>query len=276
MHRKQFSEQLSAAAVLRQTGFPKKLVSKSNRGFTLIELLVVIAIIAILAAMLLPALSKAKSSAVQTQCLSNLKQINLAMTMYCNDFADKTPPANSVKSTRGDEDLWWWYKELVRPYAGFKSALASGSVYPYPPPPQASNDMVFHCPMDRGWVSVGYPNPHYTNPSLDYGSYVFNGCANAGNPPATTTLLKMTLSGVKHPSRTWMMSEWPIHWAYSWHSNPYGKKDIAFKDAKINVSMVDGHAQYIKTYYNLALGSAPFGYLTKDIPGSYGYQNGPD
>ena len=275
MYRKQFSEQLSAA-VLRQTGFPKKLVSKSNRGFTLIELLVVIAIIAILAAMLLPALSKAKSSAVQTQCLSNLKQINLAMTMYCNDFADKTPPANSVKSTRGDEDLWWWYKELVRPYAGFKSALASGSVYPYPPPPQASNDMVFHCPMDRGWVSVGYPNPHYTNPSLDYGSYVFNGCANAGNPPATTTLLKMTLSGVKHPSRTWMMSEWPIHWAYSWHSNPYGKKDIAFKDAKINVSMVDGHAQYIKTYYNLALGSAPFGYLTKDIPGSYGYQNGPD
>ncbi len=136
--------------------------------------------------------------------------------------------------------------------------------------------MVFHCPVDRGWKDYGYPSPHYTNPSLDYGSYVFNGCDNAGNPAATTTLLKISLSSVKHPSRTWMMSEWPIHWGYSWHSNPYGKKDIAFKDAKINVSMVDGHAQFIKTYYNQALGSAPFGYLTKDIPNSYGYQNGPD
>ena len=276
MNRKQFSEKLSAA-VLRQTGFQKKRGFKPSRGFTLIELLVVIAIIAILAAMLLPALSKAKATAVQTQCLSNLKQINLAMTMYCNDFGDKTPPANSVKSTRGAEDIWWWYKELVRPYAGFKSAVAGSNLYPYPPPPQASNDMVFHCPMDRGWVSVGPPYlyPHYTNPTLDYGSYVFNGCANAGNSP-TNTLLSIGLSSVKHPSRTWMMSEWPIHWAYSWHSNPYGKKDIAFKDAKINVSMVDGHAQYIKTYYNLTLGTAPFAYFTKDIPVSYGYQNGPD
>jgi len=65
--------------------------SKTNRGFTLIELLVVIGIIAILSAMLLPALAKAKARSQQAVCLGNLKQWGLADTMYINDSNDLFP-----------------------------------------------------------------------------------------------------------------------------------------------------------------------------------------
>src|ERR1017187_156858 len=72
---------------------------KSCRAFTLIELLVVIAIIAIIAALLLPALARAKQKGQRAVCLSNLKQIGLAFTMYLNDHEGRLADRRDLKSS---------------------------------------------------------------------------------------------------------------------------------------------------------------------------------
>src|SRR5436309_5933265 len=110
-----------------------------SKPFTLIELLVVIAIIAILAALLLPALSQAKAKGIRPKCLANIKQILLSTHMYVLDWNDILPYTSWSSDTRDVPN--WCYTRTSS--ATNKDRVDLGQLWPY-----LTQKLIFWCPIE--------------------------------------------------------------------------------------------------------------------------------
>lgn len=238
-----------------------------NKGFTLIELLVVIAIIAILASILFPVFAKARWSARKTVCLSNMKQIGLAMMMYSQDYDESYPAAQWHAEAGGGWDCATTF---------FGYGRIGGLLQPY-----VKNQPLFRCPEDT-WVyastgiSMGYNGPPFgTDEAGAYGvqkaadgttqvpmavyadasdTYSFTNPDN-GNVCTVRRLKGNAQAAVENPATNWAIGDldpWNHdrgHPPNGWDSAPPRASNIAY---------ADGHAAYFNREFNNANGNNGF------------------
>ena len=204
----------------------RRMKRMESKGFTLIELLVVIAIIAILAAMLLPALSTAREKARQVVCMSNLKQLYLGFIMYVNDNDGWCPPYVVNLTYYGGTGTTSWHYRHIRPYF-------TPDQWPYP------KNSLFHCPSSNndGNYNLSYA-ANFGLPSTVKGTW-FSGYG-------VTGAVYFKWSKIPRPSRIFLLGDGVGNSAYIRFSTPLDSRGVTYRhNGFANFLFCDGHVEPI-------------------------------